>query len=405
MKLVVSDFVTVDGIIEAPGFDEHPDGRNAWALRVQHEENERYNVEQVMNADALLLGRRTWQSWAAFWPTATGNVALAERLNAMPKYVVTRTLERADWNNSTIISGDIAAEVRRLKERPGGDLMVYGSADLVDELLKHDLVDEYRLAIYPVILGSGKRLFRDRIDMHQLRLVTSRVLDGNVVLLVYEPESVEPTSPYVEAFAWTDEQVRSLEAAENVSRVLATVLFTDIVDSTARAAEMGDRAWRRVLDSHDSIAAGEVQRWNGQLVKATGDGILATFDAPTRALRCAFGLREAFAGIGLDVRAAIHTGEIERRQADIGGIGVHIASRALTECESGRVVVTQTVRDLATGTDLAFTPLGAVSLRGVPGSWSLFEASLRQAINSKPDTRGPAAAARRQTPLQRPPAR
>jgi class 3 adenylate cyclase/dihydrofolate reductase len=377
MRLIVTSFVTLDGVIEGPGFDEHRDGRNAWALRIQDDENEQYNIDLVMNADAILLGRRTWQSWAAFWPTATGNDDLARRINEMPKYVVSRTLERADWTNSTIISGNVADEVRRLKERPGGELLVYGSADLVDELLKHDLIDEYRLLLYPIILGSGKHLFRDRIDMHHLRLVSSRVLGGAVVLLVYEPATEEPTSEFVESFAWTDEQIRSLEAAENVDRVLATVLFTDIVDSTARAAELGDRAWRRILDNHDAIAAAEVQRWNGQLVKATGDGILATFDAPTRALRCAFGLQRAVADLDLTLRAAIHTGEIERRAGDIGGIGVHIASRALTECPSGRIVVTQTVRDLATGTDLGFAALGSVTLRGVPGSWELFEASLR----------------------------
>ena len=99
MKLVVTSFVTVDGVIEGPGGDEHRDGRNAWALRVQDDENEAYNVEQILNADALLFGRRTWQSWAAFWPTATANEPLWRRVNEIPKYVVTRTLQRADWNN------------------------------------------------------------------------------------------------------------------------------------------------------------------------------------------------------------------------------------------------------------------------------------------------------------------
>ncbi|MGH2393403.1 MAG: adenylate/guanylate cyclase domain-containing protein, partial [Candidatus Limnocylindria bacterium] len=159
-------------------------------------------------------------------------------------------------------------------------------------------------------------------------------------------------------------------------RVLATVLFTDIVDSTARAAAMGERAWRQLLDRHDEIARAEVSRWIGQFIKSTGDGILATFDAPTRALRCAFDLRDAFGRLELEMRSAIHTGEIERREGDVGGIGVHIASRALAEAGSSQVVVTRTVRDLATGTDLAFAPLGSVSLRGVPGRWELFEASL-----------------------------
>jgi class 3 adenylate cyclase len=111
------------------------------------------------------------------------------------------------------------------------------------------------------------------------------------------------------------------------------------------------------------------------LIKTTGDGILATFDAPTRALRCAFAMRASLARLGIDIRAAIHTGEIETRDGDIGGIGVHIASRALSEAGKRDVVVTQTVRDLATGTELAFEPLGSVGLRGIPGEWQLFVAS------------------------------
>ena len=157
--------------------------------------------------------------------------------------------------------------------------------------------------------------------------------------------------------------------------MLATVLFTDIVDSTQRAADLGDRAWRRLLDRHDQVSRAEVTRWHGTYIKSTGDGILATFDAPTRALRCAFGLRESLAPHGLQIRAAIHTGEVEMRADDVGGIGVHIASRALAEAGGGEVVVTQTVRDLATGTDLRFEPRGSVSLRGVPGQWELFGAS------------------------------
>ena len=376
MRLIVTDFVTVDGVIEAPGFDEHRDGRNAWALRVQGEDDEQFNLHQIFTADGFLLGRKTYQIWAAFWPTVTVDEELAKRMNDVPKYVVSKTLDRADWNNSTLISDDVVGAVSRLKDQPGGDLLVFGSADLVDTLLEHDLIDEYRLLFYPVILGSGKHLFRDGIDTHHLRLVGSRTFDSGVVLLIYEPESETPTSRFVEAFSWTQDQVRSLQAAQDVDRVLATVMFTDLVDSTGRAAKLGDRAWRQLIDRHDEIAQTGVTRWIGQFVKTTGDGILATFDAPTRALRCAFDLRDAIGGLGLEMRAAIHTGEIERRDADVGGIGVHIASRALGEARANQVVVTRTVRDLATGTDLEFAPLGSVALRGIPGQWELFEASL-----------------------------
>lgn len=375
MKLVVTSFVTVDGIVEAPGFDEHRSGRNAWALRVQKDEDQVYNKGQAMSAEALLLGRRTWQIWAAFWPTAgAADTELADRMNQIPKYVVSNTLKRADWSNSTIIAGDVAAQVRSLKSKPGGDLMVFGSPDLVDELLRHDLVDEYRLQVYPVILGSGKRLFRDRIDTHHLRLVGSRTFSSGVVLLTYRPDPEVPTSRFVEEYQWTNEQLRSLQAAEDIDRTLATVLFADIVDSTGRAAAMGDRAWKKLLEQHHRVVRDEVERWHGQNVEFSGDGVMAIFDAPTRALRCAFALIDAAQGLDVEIRAGIHTGEIERRETGIGGIAVHIAARLLGPAERSQVVVTKTVRDLVTGTDLAFSPLGAASLRGVPGEWELFEA-------------------------------
>jgi class 3 adenylate cyclase len=374
-RLVVAEFVTLDGVMEAPGFEEHRDGRNAWALRLQTEEMQGFIRDQFSSVDAFLLGRTTYQIWAAFWPTAPDEDGFATQVNDLPKYVVSNTLKEAAWSNSTIISGDFAARVAELKRQPGKDILVEGSADLVAGLMEHDLVDEYQLLLFPVILGSGKHLFRDGIDLRPLRLVSSRVFGSGVVLLVYRPESEMPTSEYVETYAWDREQVRSLHAAQNTDRVLATVLFTDIVDSTTRAAELGDRGWRQLLDRHDQVSRAEVARWHGQFVKSTGDGLLATFDAPTRALRCAFGLKEALDPLGLEIRAAIHTGEVEMRDGDIGGIGVHIASRALSEAGARAVVVTRTVRDLATGTDLRFKPLGSVGMRGVPGQWELFEAS------------------------------
>jgi class 3 adenylate cyclase/dihydrofolate reductase len=375
MRLVVTAFVTLDGIFEAPGFDEHRSGRNAWALRVQTDEDQVYNKGQAMSADAFLLGRRTWQIWAAFWPTAgDADPELADRMNSIPKYVVSNTLKRADWANTTIISGDLRAEVAKLKTQPGGEILVYGSSDLVDELLRHDLVDEYRLLIYPVILGSGKRLFHDRIDTHHLRLVDSHTFGSGVVLLTYVPESVVPTSRFVDEYQWTHEQLRSLQAAEDIDRTLATVLFADIVDSTGRLARVGDRAWKKLLEQHQRVVHAELERWHGQNIEFAGDGVMAVFDAPTRALRCAFGLVQAARDLEVETRVGIHTGEIERRETGVGGIAVHIAARLLGPAAEGQVVVTKTVRDLVTGTDLGFRPLGETSLRGVPGQWELFEA-------------------------------
>lgn len=375
-RLIASEFVTLDGVMEAPGHDEHRDGRNAWALQYAAEEQQKYKVDEIFAADALLLGRVTYQIFAAFWPTAPSDEGFTDRMNSIPKYVVSSTLNEATWNNSTLIRGNVAEQIPKLKQEPGKDILLHGSADLFNGLMRADLIDEYRIMVFPVVLGSGKRLFREGNDITHLRLVGSRTFSSGVTLHTYERAAETPSSKYVETFAWTKEQIQSFQAAQNADRVLATILFTDIVDSTGRAAALGDRAWRKLLDRHDQAARAEVELCRGRFVKATGDGILATFDAPTRALRCAFGLSETLAEAGLGIRVAIHTGEIEIRDEDVGGIGVHIAARALAEAGERQVIVTRTVRDLATGTDLAFTPIGPVTLRGVPGEWDLFEASI-----------------------------
>ncbi len=180
-------------------------------------------------------------------------------------------------------------------------------------------------------------------------------------------------SPFVEQYAWTQEQVRSLQAAEDIDRTLATVMFADIVDSTGRAQALGDRAWRKLLDAYHLAVRSVIERWHGQNVEFTGDGVMAIFDAPTRALRSGFEMVQAAHDLGLEIRVGLHAGEIERRETGVGGIAVHIAARLLGSAAPGGVVVTKTVRDLATGTDLGFSPLGPASLRGVPGEWELFE--------------------------------
>jgi class 3 adenylate cyclase/dihydrofolate reductase len=374
-RLIASEFVTLDGVMEAPGHDQHRDGKNAWALRYAGDDQQRYKSEELFEAGAMLLGRVTYEIFAAFWPTAPNDEGFADRMNALPKYVVSQTLRTAGWQNSTIIGGNPAEKVAELKRRSGGDILLFGSADLLNSLISQDLIDEYRLMVFPVVLGSGKRLFRDTTDITHLQLVDTRTFSSGVTVLTYRPGDRVPSSSYVETFAWTQEQLRSWQAAQNADRVLATVLFTDIVGSTEQAAALGDQGWRRLLDRHDRVARAEVERCRGRFVKSTGDGILATFDAPTRALRCAFALNAGLGDLGLAIRSAVHTGEIEFRDDDIGGIGVHIAARVLGQAGDRQVVVTRTVRDLVTGTDLAFTPLGAVGLRGIPGEWELFAAS------------------------------
>jgi class 3 adenylate cyclase/dihydrofolate reductase len=374
-RLVVTEFMTLDGVMEAPGFEEHRDGKNAWAVQATTEDQQRYKIDELFAAGAILLGRVTYQIWEAFWPDAPKDAGFADRINGIEKYVVSTTLREPTWNNTTVIRSDLAGEVSRVKERTDGDILVFGSAALVDSLLELDLVDEWRVMLFPIVLGSGKRLFREEQDVSHLRLVGTTVFDSGVVLLTYEPRAEAPSGEFVEPFAWTDEQIASWEAAQDADRVLASVLFTDVVDSTGRAAALGDRRWRQLIDRHDRVARAEVDRFHGRLIKTTGDGVLATFDAPTRALRCAFAMIGSLDDAGLGIRAAIHTGEIVMGEGDVGGIGVHIASRLLAEAEEHKVVVTRTVRDLATGTDLSFAPLGTTSLRGVPGEWELFEAS------------------------------
>jgi class 3 adenylate cyclase len=163
--------------------------------------------------------------------------------------------------------------------------------------------------------------------------------------------------------------------SSEMERVLATVLFTDIVDSTRSAAAMGDQAWRRSLDSHDQLAKQLLDRHRGLLVKNTGDGILATFDGPGRAVRCALAFSTAARQIGLPLRAGLHTGEIEIRGQDVGGIAVHAAARVMAQSQASEVLVSRVVTDLVAGAGLKFTERGSHELKGLPGRWELFAAN------------------------------
>jgi class 3 adenylate cyclase len=155
-------------------------------------------------------------------------------------------------------------------------------------------------------------------------------------------------------------------------RVLATVLFTDIVGSTRRAAEIGDRDWRALLDAHDAVVRSQLSRFRGREVNTSGDGFLAMFDGPQRAIRCAMSIRDAVQALGIEVRAGLHTGECEIRGDDIGGIAVHIGARVSTLAGPNDVLVSSTLRDLVIGSGLQFEERGTHTLKGVPGEWRLF---------------------------------
>jgi len=172
-----------------------------------------------------------------------------------------------------------------------------------------------------------------------------------------------------------EEFVTGARRAPEVDRVLATVLLTDMVGSTDLAAKLGDHRWRALLDAHDDVVRRQIEEHRGRLVRNTGDGILATFDGPARGIRSALGIRDGCRQVGVDLRSGLHTGEIELRQSEIGGIAVHIAARIMSEAGAGEVFVSSTVKDLVTGSDLAFSDRGSRALKGVPREWQLYSVS------------------------------
>ena len=192
-KIVVSQFVTIDGVIEDPGGSEGFE-RGGWAFQFERgEDGDKFKLDEVFASGALLLGRVTYEGFAAAWPSRTGD--FADKFNSMPKYVVSRTLETPDWNNSTVISDNVADEIEKLRKAEGGDILVNGSAQLVRTLIEHDLVDELRLMVFPIVLGRGKRLVDDASKTAAFRLaeVTPVGSDG-VVILVYRAASTSPDS-------------------------------------------------------------------------------------------------------------------------------------------------------------------------------------------------------------------
>ena len=188
-RIVVSEFVSLDGVMEDPGGSEGT--RNAgWTFRFERgPEGDRFKLDEVLDAEALLLGRVTYEGFAAAWPTMEDPVGFAAKMNAMPKYVVSNTLSDADatWSNSTVVRGDAAAELKTLKEAVAGDLLVAGSASLVQTLVEHGLVDEYRLMVFPIVLGSGKRLFGEVSEAPVLALDDITTVGGGIVVLTYHP--------------------------------------------------------------------------------------------------------------------------------------------------------------------------------------------------------------------------
>jgi dihydrofolate reductase len=189
MKLVVGTFVTLDGVMQAPGGPEEDRSggfaHGGWLVPYFDDMMGQVMTEWIRGADGLLLGRKTYEIFAAHWPYVTGEDAIAAKLNSVRKHVVSRTLDRVEWNNSTLIKSDVVEEIERLKGEPGSELQVHGSGELIQTLLKHNLVDDFRLWIFPVLLGTGKRLFANGTVPARLKLVETRTSSTGVVLQVH----------------------------------------------------------------------------------------------------------------------------------------------------------------------------------------------------------------------------
>lgn len=192
MKVTVTMFLTLDGVMQGPGGpEEDPSGgfeQGGWLVPYADEDMNRFVADWFALADGFLLGRRTYEIFSAYWPRVTDeHDPVASRLNKLPKYVASKTLQSVEWNNSTLLKGQVPEEVARLKRQPGKELQVHGSGNLVQTLMAHDLVDEYRLWFYPVVLGSGRRLFGEGSAPTALKLIDTKMTSTGVVIHTYQP--------------------------------------------------------------------------------------------------------------------------------------------------------------------------------------------------------------------------
>jgi dihydrofolate reductase len=188
-RVVVSEFVSLDGVMEDPGGAEGFE-HGGWTFEFDRgPEGNKFKLDELFAAEALLLGRVTYQGFAMAWPSVIDDEGFADKMNSMRKYVVSATLTDADatWNNTTVVRGDVAAEIAKLKAQPGGDLLVAGSRQLTDTLIESGLVDEYRLMVFPIVLGSGKRLFHNVRAVARLALRDAKTASSGIVLLTYQP--------------------------------------------------------------------------------------------------------------------------------------------------------------------------------------------------------------------------
>jgi len=184
-NLVVSEFISLDGVIEAPGGEKSLGERSGWSLPYFSDETAQFKLADLQESDALLMGRVTYQIHAAAWPSETGE--FADLMNGLPKHVVSKTLETVEWNNSRLIKGNIPDEVNKLKQATQRTILIDGGSDLANLLMRHGLIDEYRLLVYPVVVGTGKRLFQEADQIKWLRFIEAKPFSTGVVALTYQP--------------------------------------------------------------------------------------------------------------------------------------------------------------------------------------------------------------------------
>ncbi len=256
-----------------------------------------------------------------------------------------------------------AGRMERLSASPGSIRRIF---DLIGRFDVRDVLPSIRV---PTLLlhrrGDGF------IKIEHSRYMASRIPGAKLVELEGD-ENMFAMGDSEAILGEIEEFLTGTRPEREPDRMLATVMFTDIVESTRRAADMGDRGWRFLLERHDALFRRALERHRGREVKRTGDGFLATFDGPARAIRCAASLAHAMGSLGLEVRAGLHTGELEVMNGDLGGLAVHIAARVMERAGPCEVLVSSTVKDLVVGSELAFEDRGSHELRGVPGEWRLF---------------------------------
>jgi class 3 adenylate cyclase len=378
-------------------FDKRGTGMSDRTERLPDIDRRMLDIEAVMHAAAskqaalfaVSEGGPMAILFAAAHPERTRGLVLVAtyaRITACPDYPIGMPTEQLyesvrylepGWGTGVGLGGwapsvakdpaarEFFSRLQRLGASPGAAMALMSSYMDIDVRLALPLVHAPTLVLH----RTGDRM----VPVSHGRYLAEHIEGARLVEL-----------PGTDHFWWTEDADQILGEAEEfltgtrsaleADRVLASVLFTDIVDSTRRAVELGDREWRLLLNRHDSLAEREVTRYGGRVIKTTGDGVLATFDGPARSVRCAQALNDRAQALGIVLRAGVHTGEVELRGDDIAGLGVNIASRIEALAQPGEILVSRTVTDLVAGSGLDFDDRGEHDLKGVPGRWQLYAA-------------------------------